>query len=210
MFDALPSRNPFAKLQARSLSLARCEAITRVLMRRSGLVEGFEWPCPLTRWSGGPKTVSGHRVPPLPFHSHVHREGHCRVCGQPIYGDGDWRSASRKPRRSLMTWHRVCVASYDLMTKPASYAGVFVHRQGGRCAITGEPITAATAEIDHDVPLFRVAREHAGEPWHELVRFWGSGNLRALSRGAHVAKCAAEAKERARHRRATNAQGAML
>lgn len=206
MFDNLPGRNPFSKLEIRSRSLARCEAVTRVLMQRSGLVEGFKWPTSKVRWNG---TSPGHRTPPLPFHSLIHLEGHCRVCGQPIYGNGDWRQSQGDRRRST-TWHRVCVASYDLMTKPANYAEVFVYRQHGRCAITGEPITAGTAEIDHDVPLFRVALRHAGEPWHELVRFWGSANLRALSRSAHVAKCAAEAKERAGYRRAQPGQQAML
>ena len=60
------------------------------------------------------------------------------------------------------------------------------------------------------MPLFRVAREHAGEPWHELIRFWMTGNLRAITNAAHVAKNAEEARERSGYRQAAVGQGALL
>ena len=86
-------------------------------------------------------------------------------------------------------------------------------RQRQACAISGDKIELpypSTVAVDHDVPLFRVAREHAEEPWYELLRFWMTGNLRAVTRDAHLAKCAQEARERAGHRKVPAGQEAML
>lgn len=191
------------KMDALHLRLRRllyAERVTRTLCWRSGPVDGFRWDgwFPGRKW----RASAWHRSPPLPFHSTVHKgAGWCRVCGQPIYGAGSFRSFAGS-QSTRLTWHMICTESYFLITKPADYAAALLLHQDGLCALTGEPIGPPAkeyildVEVDHDVPLFRVARDHADEPWYELIRFWGSGNLRALSRAAHLAKSAAEAKER--------------
>lgn len=172
------------------------ERVTRILCRRSGLVDGFKWGMmrPGRTW----RPSAWCRTPPLPFHSMVHKgAGWCRVCGQPIYGEGSFRKFAGPV--SKLTWHNACLSSYFLWTKPSDYAELLIHRQEERCAVSGVPITlpySPNVDVDHDVPLFRVARDHADEPWHDLIRFWGFGNLRAVTHAAHLAKNAEEAKER--------------
>lgn len=196
---ALPDQ--LAALRTRLDHLQRAERVTRVLCRRSGLVDGFEWGSmrPGRAW----RPSAWHRSPPLPFHSFLHRgAGTCRVCGQPIYGGGSYRS-SAGPVAKRLTWHTVCTVSYFLMTKPSDQAAALVFRQDGLCAITREPLGPPAAayitsvDVDHEVPLFRVRDHHAAEPWYELIRFWGSGNLRAITGEAHRNKSATEARERA-------------
>lgn len=176
------------------------ERVTRTLCWRSGSVDGFTWGAipPNRTW----RPSAWHRSPPLPFHSHMHKgAGWCRICGQPIYGGGSYRSFAG-PQSGRLTWHTTCTLSYFLIMKPADYAAALLLRQGGLCAISGEPIGPPAkeyildVEVDHNIPLFRVARDHRDEPWYELIRFWGSGNLQAISRSAHLAKCADEARER--------------
>lgn len=194
-------------LRARLRYLLYAERVTRILCRRSGVVDGWRWLTPSRAGKPG-----NHRAPPLPFHSTVHRGGGtCRVCGQPIYGGGSFRSFAG-PVSTRLTWHTLCTASYFLMTKPADQAAVLILRQGERCAITGDPIPLpyVHAEVDHDVPLFRVARDHLDEPWHELLRFWMTGNLQAVNRRGHLVKCAEEARERAGRRAPTADQEALL
>lgn len=199
-------------LQGRLRYLLYAERVTRILCRRSGEVPGFKWDgyspgrtCRASAW---------HRAPPLPFHSFKHRgAGTCRVCGQPIYGGGSFRSFAG-PVSPRLTWHSLCVASYTVMTKPAEFTAALVLRQDQKCGITGRPIELpyepSGVDVDHEVPLFRVAREHGAEPWFDLIRFWGSGNLRAVIHAAHVAKSAAEAKERAGNRAPIVGQEALL
>lgn len=201
-------------LRLRLNRLLYAERVTRILCWRSGPVDGFTWGAipPGRTW----RPSAWHRAPPLPFHSTIHKgAGWCRVCGQPIYGAGSFRSFAG-PQSTRLTWHTICTESYFLMTKPADYAAALLLRQGGLCAVTGEPIGPPAekyildVEVDHDIPLFRVARDHTEEPWYELIRFWGSGNLKAITRAAHLAKCAAEARERATGRSPAVAQGVML
>jgi hypothetical protein len=213
-----------AKLRQRLQDLRDCQRITMELCRRSGVVEGFEWRIPVTRYYRGERIPTGklssHRDPPLPFWRGKSRQGYCRVCGQPIYG----RNRSHQPHlRGLIgprelgknTWHRACVETYMLMMKPNDYAQYLVMAQDGLCTITGDPIGPPAAdyighvEVDHDVPLFRVAREHGNEPWFELIRFWGLSNLRAVSRAGHVLKCAEEARERSKYKSVSAQQGAL-
>lgn len=200
------------KLRLRQLLYA--ERVTRTLCWRSGAVEGFTWDgwLPGRQW----RASAWHRSPPLPFHSTIHKgAGWCRVCGQPIYGAGSYRSFGG-PQSTRLTWHLICTESYFLMRNPADYAASLLLRQGGLCAISGEAIGPPAkeyildVEVDHDIPLFRVARDHSDEPWYELIRFWGSGNLKAITRAAHLAKCAEEARERRDYRKSPAMQEAVL
>lgn len=202
-------------LRRRLNYLLYAERVTRILARRSGPVAGYRWRAPNPAWND-PTRLTSHRAPPLPFHSFVHRgAGTCRVCGQPIYGGGSFRSFAG-PVSKRLTWHSVCTATYFLMTKPTDQSEALILRQGGRCAITAEPIGpparewCSAVDIDHEVPLFRVARLHADEPWFELIRFWMTGNLRAITPAAHKAKGADEARERARYRAPIPDQEALL
>jgi hypothetical protein len=176
-------------LRARLRSILYAERVTRILCRRSGLVEGFE-----------PFRKGGHRVPPLPFHAKIHKgPGWCRVCGQPIYGGGSFRRHAGAQSKRL-TWHSICTTTYFIMTKPADYAAVIILKQGCVCALSGAKIAlpySTNVEVDHSTPLYRVARDHASEPWHELLRFWMTGNLQVITKAAHLHKCAEEAGERA-------------
>lgn len=194
-------------LRGRLRSILRCERVTRVLCRRSGDVNGFK---AFARQANG--RAAHHRNPPLPFHSTVHKGGGwCRVCGQPIYGGGSFRSFAG-PQSKRLTWHSVCTTTYFVMTKPGDYTECLILMQGQVCPITGEhiPLPYREIEADHAVPLYRVARDHADEPWHELLRFWMTENLRALTRQGHLAKCAEEARERARHRVPPTGQEVLL
>lgn len=191
---------------ARLRYMLYAERVTRILCRRSGPVEGFKWD----GWSPGRtwRRSAWHRTPPLPFHQVVHKgAGWCRVCGQPIYGGGSFRKFAGPPSRQR--WHTLCVSTYTLWTKPSDFTELLVLRQGERCALSNSSIPlpySRHVDVDHKVPLFRVARDHADEPWHELICFWGFGNLRAVTHAAHLAKCAAEARERSG--RANNQIGA--
>ena len=187
------------------------ERVTRILCRRSGAVEGYQWRAPPKSWADQTRLTS-HRNPPLPFHSMVHKgPGWCRVCGQPVYGGGSFRTFAGEQSKRL-TWHTICTAAYFLMTKPADYTAILILRQGQVCAITGAPLPLPyrNVEVDHDVPLYRVARDHGDEPWYDLLRFWMTGNLRAITRAAYLAKCADEARDRAESRIPAIEQGMLL
>lgn len=214
------------QLAARLENIVKAEKTTMMLCRRTGLVEGYQWMRTASYWNNEPIPAdriraarASHRSPPLPFHSFKHLgPGHCRVCGQPIYGAGDYRktAVSKHKRDSLRTWHDVCTTTYFVMTKPNDFLGVIALRQQGLCAISGHPVGPPAreyighADVDHEVPLFRVARDHADEPWFDLLRFWTLSNLRAITKEAHISKNAAEAKERAGYRVKPGNQGALL
>lgn len=201
-------------LRRRLNYLLYAERVTRILARRSGIVEGYRWRAP---WPGArdQTRLTSHRAPPLPFYSQPAVPGQCRVCGQPIYGGGSFRSFAG-PVSKRLTWHSVCTATYFLMTKPTDQSQALILRQAGRCAITAEPIGpparewCSSVDIDHEVPLFRVARKHAEEPWFDLIRFWMTGNLRAITPEAHKTKGAEEARERAGYRAPSPQQEALL
>lgn len=176
--------------------LKYAEAVTRVLCRRSGAVDGYSW------------SAKGRR-PPLPFWEAASKPGQCRICGQPIYGGGSFRSFAGE-RSKRLTWHTACTSAYFLWSKPSDYGKALVFRQDGLCAITREPLGPPAKEyildvdIDHEIPIYRVRRDMAAEPWFELLRFWGLSNLRAISTRAHMAKSAHEARERAGYRSPQN------
>ena len=156
-------------LEAERGTLERC--------RLSGIVEGWSWR-------------AKSRRPPLPFWERAVEPGRCRVCGQPIL------KPNGEPAR--YTWHPDCTATYFVWMTPGNYAHLLIHRQGGVCAVTREPLRPGSyCEVDHEVPIYRVRRDHREEPWFDLLRFWSLGNLRAISRKAHVEKSAREAAERA-------------
>jgi len=69
--------------------------------------------------------------------------------------------------------------------------------QGRKCAQTGARLWK-TSEVDHQVPLFKVWREHRDMAWPALLAFWGLPNLQIINRDVHVHKCAAEATSRRR------------
>lgn len=164
---------------AQLAALIACEEKALERCRLSGVVEGWSW------------SAKGRR-PPLPFWERASEPSRCRVCGQPILTPGG------KPSR--LTWHSDCTSAYFLWMTPGNYANLLIHRQGGVCAITGEAVSVMGCEVDHAVPIYRVRRDHRTEPWFELLRFWSLGNLRALSRNAHLNKSAIEAAERAGRR----------
>ena len=198
-----------AAIKQRLADIEEAQKITLRLCRLSGLVDGFIWP-PAPRQQRrlySPPPRSRHREPPLPFHSFIHKgAGHCRVCGQPVYGKEG--SHLKRFGESKRTWHSVCVTSYDVMVNTGSYYREICLRQEGLCNISSEPIRHA--EIDHAVPLYRIARDHSARLWYRLLRYWMLPNLQVINREAHVAKCAAEAKERAGARVKVDGQGAML
>lgn len=212
------------RLRSQLCAMERAEATTRILCWRSGPRPDYDWrPAPRPyciisdrrEYSGG-APMRTHRNPPLPFHADPSRPGWCRICGQPINERGGWRMSFRRPQSTRLTWHPVCTTTYFLWAQTSNYAAMVAFRQGGLCALTGEPIGppakeyVTNIEVDHVVPLFRVARDHADLPWCEMIRFWGLSNLQALSRAGHLQKCAEEARERSRNRTQMVAQEVLL
>lgn len=161
---------------AQLAGLVKAEAGTLERCALSGLIEGWTW-------------AAKSRRPPLPFWERKVEPGNCRLCGQPIF--------TPRGDRARVTWHPDCVTTYWVWMTPGNYANLLIHRQGGVCAVTGEPVKVLDCEVDHEIPIYRVRRDHREEPWFELLRFWSLGNLRAISRRAHVEKSAREAAERA-------------
>lgn len=178
--------------------------IDEVRAQMAYILECERWTLDRCRLSGPVEiaTFKTPRKPPLPFHQMESQAGRCRVCGQPTGGK--------------FTWDPKCVTTYTLWTKPATYSLPLVVRQAGLCAITDVPIGPPAqeyvrdVEIDHEFPLYRVKRDMADQPWFGLLRFWGSSNIRAITRAAHLAKCAEEARERAGARSTAPEQGAFL
>jgi len=209
-------------LRARLTSIQQAEKVTLMLARRSGVVPGYDWrPPPMpycnvaSRREYSGRIVRTHRDPPLPFHADSRGAGTCRVCGQPIYEGGGWRKTKSAKVSTRLTWHSVCTTTYLVMVKPSDYIAPLVLLQGWRCPVSGVELSLPSPagqylEVDHGVPLFRVAREHADEPWFEMLRFWTTRNLYAITRAAHLDKCAAEARERAGYRKTAISQEAIL
>ena len=170
----------------------RADRLARALAGRGAAPEGW-------RWGGAAASEGWFRKPPAPFREDAFRRGpgSCCVCGQPVYrlgwhvdlwGDGE-------PNRRA-SWHACCVAAWRLWTAPADQARLLRRLQRRRCGVGGERLSRG-AEVDHCVPLYRVWRDHRDEPWPALLRFWGVPNLRLVNRARHVAKGAAEARDRA-------------
>ena len=123
------------------------------------------------------------------------------MCQHAVYRGGDWRPEAG-PKRGNQFWHTCCAAAFRAMRLDWPLPETILRRQDGRCAITGEVLTALGGyEIDHRVPLWRVRAEWEKWPWPECLGFWMPGNLWALSPGAHKQKTSREAAERAAMRR---------
>lgn len=151
------------------------------------------------------------RDPPLPSfrllfgdHSKLWPKNRCPVCAQPTYSGGDWWEGAGKPRWNKH-WHAPCRAAHAVWRHPVNMAFRLAMLQGGRCALSGAEIVrihdkgsyiTADVEVDHVLPLWRLRADGARFRWPDVLRYWGAGNLQALSGAAHKQKTAEEARER--------------
>lgn len=138
----------------------------------------------------------------------------CRLCGRPGLPD----------RR--FSWHPRCGAISGAATFLSQGLQWTLRRQRGLCAICGRELAhpkpsglrygdywqvTTAAELDHVVPLWRVALM---PPERQSVRWWLPGNLQALCRRCHAVKTAREAGERGRlvaaHRHAARMLGHLV
>jgi hypothetical protein len=177
----------------------RADRLARGLAKRSGAPEGWEWRLGREEASASPASF---RMPPAPYReaAFARGPGSCCVCGQPVYRLGWHRDlwGDDKPNRNA-TWHAACVVAWQFWTSPSDHLKPLKLRQNRKCPIGGRRLLK-TAEVDHRVPLFRVWSDHRGQPWHELLAFWGAPNLQVVNRQAHVEKCSREAADRAERR----------
>jgi len=175
----------------------RADRLARILAARSGSPDGWSWRI----GSDGERDLPmSFRAPPAPYREGAFSRGpgHCCVCGQPVFRLG-WHAdlwGEGRPNKNA-AWHSACVVAWKLWTAPSDFVKPLKAAQQRRCAVTGKRLLR-TAEVDHQVPLYRVWREHRQTPWPDLLRFWGVPNLQVINRKAHVDKCAVEASERAR------------
>jgi hypothetical protein len=171
----------------------RADRLARALAAKSGAPTGWIWRL----GSSGERLPASFRAPPAPYReaAFARGPGFCCVCGQSVYRFGWHRDLwDRGPNRHAQ-WHAACVVAWDLWCGPSDFAPMLKRLQGRRCAQTGARLWK-TAEVDHHLPLYRVWREHREAPWPKLLAFWGLPNLQVINRGAHAAKCAAEAGDR--------------
>lgn len=179
--------------------ILRADRLARALAARSGAPEGWTW-----RLGTEPGLAGTFRLPPSPYRepAHTRGRGHCCLCGQPVFRFGWHRDlwGAGTPNKNA-AWHSACVTAWKFWCAPAEQVTVLKRHQGHRCRESGKRLFK-TAEVDHRVPLYRVWREHRAAPWPELLGYWGAPNLQVVNRVVHVAKCGAEAGERAARRRA--------
>jgi len=176
----------------------RADRLSRALARRSGAPEGWTW-----RLGGGgrigPKNglAATFRAPPAPYRERAlsRGPGFCCVCGQPVYRFGWHVDLWGEGRNKKANWHCACVIAWQFWIAPSGEVRLLRRLQARRCAQSGGRLWK-TAEVDHRVPLFRVWNELRDTPWPTLLDYWGLPNLQMINRDAHVAKCAAEARER--------------
>jgi hypothetical protein len=109
-----------------------------------------------------------------------------------------WGSGKLNPNAR---WHAACVVAWKLWMAPSEHVRILKAHQRHRCAASGKRLLK-TAEVDHRVPLYRVWREHRGEPWPALLGFWGAPNLQVVNWLVHVSKSGEEARERSQVRAA--------
>lgn len=177
------------------------DRLARALAARSGQPEGWTWRLGVEKGSG---LASTFRMPPSPYREpeHARGRGHCCICGQPVYRFGWHRDlwGNGTPNKNA-SWHSACVTAWKLWVAPSDQLKILKARQRHRCASSGKRLFK-TAEVDHRVPLYRVWREHRGDPWPALLGYWGIPNLQVVNRGIHVAKCGEEARERSQLRQA--------
>jgi hypothetical protein len=174
----------------------RAERLARALAALSGPPAGWSWTLDVDRRDGLP---THFRTPPAPFREAAFSRGRgsCCICGQPVFRYG-WHSDLWCDGRPSVraTWHQACAVAWKFWTAPHLQTPVLKRVQRFRCALTGKRLPAVS-EVDHRVPLFRVWRKHRWEPWPRLLQYWGLPNLQVITREAHLAKCAAEAEDRA-------------
>jgi len=174
----------------------RAERLARALAVKSGAPKRWTWRV-------GAELGTTFRDPPAPYREKKFSKGpgYCCVCGQPVYRFGwhvDLWDAGLNERAA---WHTACVTAWRLWTAPANHDRMLRRLQAWRCAQTGGRLWK-TAEIDHRVPLYLVWREHRDTPWPKLLDYWGLPNLQVINRDVHAAKCAEEARDRSRIRKA--------
>jgi hypothetical protein len=179
--------------------VVRADKLARALAAQSGQPEGWIWRVS-SNSSGLPTRF---RSPPAPFREppHTRGPGYCCVCGQPVFRLGWHRDLfdDGQPNRNAI-WHSCCVAAWNLWTAPSDYVRQLKMMQQRCCGVTGARLRK-DAEVDHNVPLFRLWRE--GEHrWPALLSYWGIPNLQLVNRPAHAQKCARECEERAHLRNA--------
>ncbi len=179
----------------------RADRLARALAARIGAPDGWSWRLSEEKGDGRP---AAFRIPPLPYREprFARGAGHCCVCGGPVFRYGWhrdlWGDARPNPRA---TWHAACVAAWKFWNAPHAHDRLLKRLQRQRCAQTRRRLLR-DAEVDHQVPLFRVWRDRRDTPWPDLLGYWGLPNLQVITREAHVEKCAREAKDRARARAA--------
>lgn len=179
----------------------RADRLARALAARSGTPEGWAWKLGSDKTSGLPLSF---RTPPAPYRETAFSrgEGHCCVCGQPVYRLGWHRDLWGDGRTNRnATWHAACVVAWQLWTSPTDHLRALKLRQNRKCPVSGRRLLK-TAEVDHRVPLFRVWAEHRETPWPQLLGFWGAPNLQVINKAAHLEKCSLEAAHRAERRAA--------
>lgn len=198
---ALPFIPPTPRLAVESYWRAhplRADRLARALARRSGAPEGWTWRLDVT--AEGRRT--SFRAPPAPYREAAHSlgQGHCCICGQPVFRFGWHRDlwGDGKPNKRA-AWHSACVAAWRFWCDPAGQAKLLRRVQARRCGVSGKRLLR-TSEVDHREPLHRVWRDQRETPWPDLLAYWGRPNLQVINRDAHRQKCAAEAGARATNR----------
>ena len=177
----------------------RADRLARAMARQNGAPDGWTWRLKAEAGDGRPATF---RTPPLPFRETAltRGAGHCCVCGGVVFRYGWhrdlWHDGKPNPRA---TWHAACVAAWKFWNAPHAHDILLKRLQRHRCALTRRRLLR-DAEVDHALPLFRLWRDRRETPWPDLLNYWGLPNLQVIPREAHLAKSAAEAKERARLR----------
>jgi hypothetical protein len=177
----------------------RADRLARAMARRSGAPDGWIWRLRLEAGDGLPASF---RTPPLPFREAALTggPGTCCVCGGRVFRYGWHRDLWGDGRpNARANWHAACVSAWKLWTAPHVHDRLLKRLQGYRCAMTRRRLLR-DAEVDHAVPLFRVWRDRRDTAWPDLLAYWGLPNLQVITREAHLAKCASEARERARLR----------
>lgn len=125
------------------------------------------------------------------------------------------RFCARAGLKKAASWHRRCVRVYKAGFFRINAVRWLLRRQRGVCAtctrVIGERdmrgefegrarwLELETVQIDHVVPLWRVALMPEER---RTIRWWLTGNMQALCRACHAEKTKREAAERARERSA--------
>lgn len=181
------------------MSPLRAERVTMALIRASGRsVE--DW-----------RSLASGRNPPI----HLLREpGVCPVCGHQRFDHGAWWSAAGPNKRANACWHAACVVTWQTWATYGHRASYLARRQDWTCPETGLPLRVTVErdghvghyiealEVDHITPIWRVRAEADQYRWPDVLRFWGLGNLQALTPAGHKLKTKREAAERAAIKRA--------